>query len=159
VTLDGSQSTGVTGYSWSQTGGPIVALTGATTAKPTFTMPNTNDSLIFQLTVTGPGGSDYAVVQISPRPDVLTVDQAEYRRNGAEWRISGTASIVTTNTVTIYVVNGTTRTKLGTATVDALGVWSLRLGNSTVVPTTTSRLAVESTRGGILTGITIFIRN
>ena len=46
-------------------------LSSTTAVKPTFTMPNTADPLIFQLTVTGPGGTDVATVQISPIADVL----------------------------------------------------------------------------------------
>src|SRR3954451_16802414 len=50
VTLDGSASTGgVTGYSWAQVGGPAVPLTGATTAKATFTAPVSADPLSFTL--------------------------------------------------------------------------------------------------------------
>ena len=66
VTLDGSGSTGATSYLWKQTGGVTANLSSTTAVKPTFTMPNTPDPLIFQLTVTGPGGTDVATVQISP---------------------------------------------------------------------------------------------
>lgn len=64
VALDGSASTGpITGYSWNQTAGPAVTLTGADTAHPTFTAPSadalapgTDATLTFELTVTGAGG-------------------------------------------------------------------------------------------------------
>ena len=71
VTLDGSGSTGATSFLWKQTGGVTANLSSTTAVKPTFTMPNTADPLIFQLTVTGPGGTDVATVQISPVADVL----------------------------------------------------------------------------------------
>ncbi|MCU1396491.1 MAG: hypothetical protein JWM34_4919 [Ilumatobacteraceae bacterium] len=55
VVLDGSASTDADGnaitYSWQQTGGTTVALTGADTAKPTFTAPTVVDTLTFALVV------------------------------------------------------------------------------------------------------------
>ena len=93
-------------------------------------MPNTADPLIFQLTVTGPGGTDVATVQISPIPDVLTTSQVEFRQSKAEWRIVGTASVTTGNTITVWLGNTLSGTKLGTAGVDALGGWSLRLARA-----------------------------
>jgi len=159
VTLDASGSQGATGYSWTQTGGPAVTLNGRTTARPTFTMPATNDPLMFQVTVTGPGGSDVAVAQVSPRPDVLTVDQAEYRTSKGEWRISGTASITTGNQVTVYI-GGTpgTGTRVGApATVDALGVWSIRLNGPN--PGAVRVISLTSSRGGSLAGAPLVVRN
>src|SRR4029079_18823703 len=53
VTLDGSGSTGATSYLWKQTGGVTANLSSTTAIKPTFTMPNTPDPVIFQLTEIG----------------------------------------------------------------------------------------------------------
>jgi hypothetical protein len=67
VTLDGTGSTGpITSYSWTQTAGPAVTLTGADTAKPTFTAPTGDATLEFELTVDGAGGpsTDRAVVTV-----------------------------------------------------------------------------------------------
>ena len=105
VTLDGSASTGATSFLWAQTGGVPVTLSSTTAVKPTFKMPNTTDPLIFQLTVTGPGGSDVATVQINPKADVLTTTRVEFRTGTGEWRVEGTAQVVTGNTITIHIGN------------------------------------------------------
>ncbi|MEN9423009.1 MAG: hypothetical protein RL122_392 [Pseudomonadota bacterium] len=63
VTLDGSGSKDSDGtlatYAWKQTAGTTVALTGATTAKPTFTAPDVaaDTTLTFELTVTDNKGA------------------------------------------------------------------------------------------------------
>ena len=60
VTLDGSQSSGQStplSYSWSQTGGPAVTLSGANTASPSFTTPPHPTVLTFSLTVADKNGS------------------------------------------------------------------------------------------------------
>jgi cyclophilin family peptidyl-prolyl cis-trans isomerase len=62
VTLDGSASdpgdAAITHYTWTQTAGPAVALTGAGTAKPQFTAPNVtaDATLTFQLVVANAEG-------------------------------------------------------------------------------------------------------
>ncbi len=62
VTLNGTGSGDVDGdpitFSWTQTAGTVVTLTGATTASPTFTAPNGVTTLTFQLTVSD--GTDTA---------------------------------------------------------------------------------------------------
>jgi hypothetical protein len=158
VTLDGSGSTGASSFKWVQTGGVAATLSSTTVAKPTFTMPNTADPLIFQLTVTGPGGTDVASVQINPIPDVLTTSQIEFRTSKAEWRIQGTASVVTGNVITIWLGNTLTGTKLGTASVDALGAWSLRLANGPQPPASRT-ISIESSRGGVLLAQAVVVRN
>jgi hypothetical protein len=78
VTLDGSGSTDALGtivsYSWRQTGGsPTVSLSNATTAKASFTAPETytGASPIFELTITDNRGfthSDSCVVDVNGAP-------------------------------------------------------------------------------------------
>jgi hypothetical protein len=157
VTLNGSASTGATSFLWSQTGGAPVTLSSTTAVKPTFKMPSTTAPLIFQLTVTGPGGTDVASVQINPKADVLTTTRVEYRTGTGEWRVEGTVQVVTGNTVTVHIGNTLNGTKLGTAVPDALGTWSVRLIGPP--PDGTRTVSIESTRGGILLGVPINVRN
>jgi hypothetical protein len=157
VTLDGSASTGATGYSWSQIGGAAVTLSSSTAVKPTFKMPNTLNPVTFQLTVTGPGGTDVASVQVNPKPDVLTVTRSEYRTGTGEWRVEGTSQVLTGNTITVHIGNTLAGTKLGTASPDALGAWSVRLPGPP--PDGSRTVSIESTRGGILLGVAVNVRN
>jgi len=157
VTLDGSASTGATSYSWSQVGGAAVTLSSSTAVKPTFKMPNTLNPLTFQLTVTGPGGTDVATVQINPKADVLTTTRVEYRTGTGEWRVEGTSQVNTGNTITVHIGNSLAGTRLGTAAPDALGAWSVRLIGPP--PDGTRTVSVESSRGGVLLGVPINVRN
>jgi len=77
VTLDGSGSTDnedpfeALTFSWVQTGGPEVALSGETTANPTFTAPDPPATLTFQLTVTDSGdapSTDTVSVRVNSPP-------------------------------------------------------------------------------------------
>ena len=58
VNLNGTGSSDPNGdtltYAWTQTAGPPVTLSGANTATPSFTTPNANDDLTFQLQVCDP---------------------------------------------------------------------------------------------------------
>jgi Ca2+-binding RTX toxin-like protein len=69
VTLDGTGSSDPDsdplGYSWVQTGGPAVTLTGADSAQPTFTAPSGPASLTFELTVSDGQGTDTDAVTIT----------------------------------------------------------------------------------------------
>jgi hypothetical protein len=122
-------------------------------------MPNTADPVIFQLTVTGPGGTDVASVQVNPQPDVLTTSQVEFRQSKGEWRIVGTASVTNGNVVTAFLGNTLTGTKLvPSANVDALGGWSIRIPNGPQ-PTATRTISLSSTRGGVLLAIPVVVRN
>jgi len=80
-TLNGTGSTDsdgtITGYLWTQTGGPTVTLSSSTVASPTFTTPTIygGTTLTFQLQVTDSGGAtntDTMQVTVSTGPDTLS---------------------------------------------------------------------------------------
>jgi hypothetical protein len=124
-------------------------------------MPSTADPLVFQLTVTGPGGSDVSTVQISPQADVLPLpSQVEFRTSKGEWRIQGTAAVTTGNKVIVHLGNDLTGPILGPSggtDVDALGGWSLRINGP--APTASQTISIESTRGGVRLAIPVVVRS
>lgn len=77
--------------------------------------------------------------------DQLTAT-AEFRADKREWRIGGSASITTGNTITATNANGA---PIGTATVAADGSWTIRARNSTAAVTST--IKVKSSAGGSIT--------
>ena len=97
-------------------------------------------------------------MQISPVADVLDTSQVEFRQSKAEWRIVGTATVVTGNTVKVHLGDDLTGPVLGQASVDALGAWSLRLANGPQPPASRT-ISLESTRGGVKLAIPIVVRN
>lgn len=146
VRLDGGASTGAASFSWSAvSGGQAVALTGASTATPTFTMPNA--PVTATLTVTGPGGTATDSVTVSPQADVLA-GTAEFRTGKRQWRVRGTATGALPDTVTV-TLNGQL---IGTAAVDATGAWDVRpAAGQGPVPQAPATVTVTSTRGGSIT--------
>jgi hypothetical protein len=146
VKLNGTGSTDATGYSWTQTGGPSVTLTGAKTATPSFTMPKGADPLTFQLTASNASGADPTPdeVVITPQFDNVTISRAQYTRSTREWRVEGTTDVFGPG-VTITVFNGA-GTKIGSADADTLGAWKLRVANSPVA--STSPVTAKSSSGG-----------
>jgi hypothetical protein len=161
VTLDGTGSTtaGAT-YRWEQvlTGTPDpdkVTLTGATTLKPTFSLPvfsspMTNNPLTFRLTVTVGSTVRTDEVKVVPVPDRVTIGLAQWKTG--DLRIEGTGSVVG-GTVTIRVGSATGRI-LGQAAVTAAvapatgGVYTLRLRNAAAGTTNPGTVWIESTLGG-----------
>ncbi len=140
VQLAGGNSLGqITAYFWS---GPV-ALSDATIANPFFTAPSAPGgalALDFTLTVTdnlGTVSTDIVRINVSEPSaapaDVVTVDAAQYRRNRAQWRASGTSSVIANQIIDIYLGTAAgpdlTR-KIGEAVVDATGVWAYQGGRN-----------------------------
>ena len=161
VTLDGTGSTtaGAT-YKWEQVlssatdPNKISTLTGATTLKPTFSLPvfqptMTNDPLTFRLTVTVGTTVRTDEVKVVPVADRVTII-AQWK--SGDFRISGTGSVVG-STVTVRV-GGPTGRLLGQAAVTAAaapatgGVYSLRLRNAAAGTTNPGTVWVVSNTGG-----------
>ena len=158
VVLDATGSTGASTFAWTQVSGPAVTLTSADTARPTFTMPAAGSTaLVFQVDVTGPGGSDADQVSVTAIPDALAVSRAEYRPDSLEWRFDGTSSILDNNIVTVYLGNGTTGPVIGSAQVDTTGAWSVRQRDSQILPGGNTTVTIVSSRGGLLQGFQFVI--
>ncbi|UKA54164.1 hypothetical protein LFT45_21090 [Arthrobacter sp. FW305-BF8] len=173
VQLDGSTSTGAASYKWLQTGGPKVAVSGDTTAKPTITLPfyakntdtaplaaSTNGPVVMQLIVTDTNGigSAPATVNLTVQPDTVAVAGSRHRL-GTELRVTGTSTLAgntavlaPATTVVIYdTTPGRAATKIGTAQVDTLGAWSYRAKPGPNRQITS--VLVQSSRGGTATGV------
>jgi hypothetical protein len=152
VTLDGTGSTDATTYAWTQTGGPTVTLTGANTAKPTFRFPKQNVTLTFSLKASGAAGSTTDEVKVSTTPDRLTASLVQFTTSKAEWRLTGTDSLVGPG-VSIKIHNGATVAAPvigGTPTpVDTLGAWTARFTGP--VPAAGRQVTLESSAGAVQT--------
>ncbi|WP_044022787.1 PKD domain-containing protein [Bacillus sp. SG-1] len=154
-----SRSTGViSDYNWSQVSGPPVTLTNPDSPVSTFTFPNQQATLVFELTVVGPGGSSSDTVEISAAEDVLAITRAEFRTRDAEWRISGTTTATNGVTVTIYLGDDLNGPVLAEAIADNLGEWEFRVEGSSITPDNSRSISVQSSLGGTLLDIPINIR-
>jgi len=165
VTLDGSASTGAATYAWTQVPGaglPTAVLTGANTAKPTFSFPGyvfpaASGALTFQLVVGNSAGlSAPALVKITPTSDAIAITVASYTRNRSAWRIDGTSTILAGQRVVAHLgpLSGPV---LGTAVVDVLGAFSVR-NSPGIVGRNGQTVSVESPLGGTAAGFAVRIR-
>jgi hypothetical protein len=113
VSLDGSASSdpdgSIASYAWTQTGGPAVTLSNATTATPSFTTPDVTAStvLTFQLTVTdnqGKTGADTIAVTVDDA-NVIPIANAGVDFSAPDLTVvslNGTASSDPDGTITAY---------------------------------------------------------
>ena len=112
MTLNGNGSTDTDGtiasYSWAQTGGTAVTLTGANTATPSFTAPIGPATLTFELTVTDNDGAtdtDTVVVNVSEPGNVAPTADAgpdQTVASGATVNLTGNGSTDTDGTIASY---------------------------------------------------------
>jgi hypothetical protein len=152
--LNASASTGAATFAWSQVSGAAAALTNANSAQASFTMPASSTPLVFKVTVTGPGGTATDEVTVTAQADQLSTTRAQYTVSQAQWRIDGSASILDNNIITVFLGNGTGGTVIGSAQVDPVaGTFDVRVRGSNVSPTGFSTVTVQSSRGGLLTGV------
>lgn len=175
VTLDGTASRGET-YSWRQVSGPAVTLTGATTAKPTFTYPlqalpaspgpnpgfvYDNSPVVLELTVKNPVSTIGVTDQVVIRPQAETLNTGlavRFRTGSGEWRIAGTSSLVAGQRIEAVVGNTLTGRVIGNAQADAAGAFSIRL-NAAGPPAGTTTVSLVSTTGGVTLAFPINITN
>ena len=99
VNLDGSASSdsdgSIASYSWAQTSGNSVSLSGANTATPSFTAPalSVSATLTFELTVTDDrGATDTDTVTITVNP-VAGQNQAPTANAGSAQNVTGTSAV------------------------------------------------------------------
>jgi hypothetical protein len=144
-----------------------VTITGATTAKPTVTVPYFTATsatapaaaavpLTFQLTVTNSKGviASSVTTELPVQADTLTIAAGARHKIGTELRVDGTSLIggaagvrtPATSVVVWDITKPAAPVKLGTAPVDTLGAWSLKLKPGPTVQVT--NVLVQSTRGG-----------
>ncbi|MFC7534399.1 hypothetical protein [Actinoplanes sp. GCM10030250] len=173
VTMDGSGSQGAETYAWRQVSGPAVTMTGATTARPTFTYPAltlpavpgpnaayayNNDPVVLELTVRNPSGAQSARVTARPQAESLTGLAVRYRTGNNEWRISGTSSLLAGQRVVAVLGSTLTGRVIGTAvTVDAAGAFSIRVTGPN--PGTVRTISLVTTTGGQSLAVPVTVTN
>jgi hypothetical protein len=158
VRLDATGSTGATSYAW-MSANPAVTLTGADTATPSFAFPKQTAPVTFTLTVTGPGGTASDTVAISGIDDPLTVTagKARYTTSKREYDISGTATQLASNAITVHAGRTLGGAVLGTVAVDPLtGAWRFRVPNLALDASRT--FSIESARGGRLLAVALQVQ-
>ncbi|BEL11677.1 hypothetical protein Q0Z83_098680 [Actinoplanes sichuanensis] len=173
VNLDGSASTGVETFAWTQVSGPTVSLTGANSSKPTFVYPNQampaapgpnaafvydNEPVVLELTTRNPSGSSSSRVTIRPQAETFTGLTVRYRTGNNEWRISGTSNLLAGQRVTAVLGNALTGRVIGTpVTVDAAGAFSIRVTGPT--PGTIRTISLVSSTGGQVLAFPVNVTN
>ena len=160
ATLDASASQGATTYAWRQVSGPSVTLSGAGTARPTFTMPLialpaspgpnatyavNNTPLTFEVTTTGPRGTGTDQVVVNAQPETLSAVTAQYRTRG-EWRLSGTSNLLAGQRVAIVLGSTLRGQVIATTTVGVTGTFDVR--PTTPNPGTTTTVSIVTATGG-----------
>ncbi len=150
-------NTPVTGYVLTATptaGAPVEVKTDAAARNAALSGLTNGTTYTLKLVATSAAGnSAEATFGTGASNTVTPADQltatAEYRADRREWRIAGSASITTGNTITVTNASGA---PIGTATVAADGSWTIRARNSNAAVTPT--IKVTSSAGGSTTAPT-----
>jgi hypothetical protein len=100
-------------------------------------------------------------VALAPRTDTLAVTASRFESSKSRWTISGTATMLTSNQVTVHAGPTKAGPVIGRATVvptgATAGTWAVDARDSNVPVSAancgggTSCVTVESTRGGLTT--------
>jgi hypothetical protein len=173
VALDGSRSTTAESYSWTQVSGPTVTLSGATTAKPTFTFPLqllpatpgpnptyvfSNDPVVLQLTVRNPAGLSTSTVSVRPLADGFNTLSVKYRTGNNEWRIAGNVNLLAGQRVSAVLGSTLTGRVIGTpAQADGTGAFAIRVTGP--APGAVRTISLVSTTGGVSLAFPVAVTN
>ncbi|GAB1642156.1 PKD domain-containing protein [Krasilnikovia sp. MM14-A1259] len=174
VTLDGSKSTAAETYSWAQVSGPAVTLTGASSAKPSFTFPTqalpaspgpnagfvyNNDPVVLELTIRNAAGISTDQVVVTPQAETLSGLTVRYRTGNNEWRISGTSSLLQGQRVAVVLGSTLTGRVIGTGTVDAAGAFSIRVTGPVPATNPAPTVSFVTTTGASQLGFAVSVTN
>lgn len=150
-------NTPVTGYiltATPPTGTPVTVTTDAAARSAVLNRLTNGTTYALKLVATSAAGNSApATFGTGASATVKPADQltatAQFRSDRGEWRIGGTASVTTGNTITARSTNAA-RTVIGTAVVAADGSWTIRTRNSPAA-TGTSTITITSSAGGSIT--------
>jgi len=122
----------------------------ANLSAPAITFAAPGEPVTFQVTATGRNGTATDTVTVTPA-EQLTVGSAELRTRDRQWRVSGTSSDTTLNTVEVYLATttGTKGALVGSAAVDATGAWTVVAPNGVSPGSAFTRVIAESSNGTV----------
>ncbi len=164
VTLNGTASVDndgtIAAYAWTQTFGPPVTLTNASTAQPSFTAPqvSTSTSLTFSLVVTDNRGATSSAatagVAVNPPPlaTVTTTGVIRFARvpfRDGPFRLDYANTVLQpARGVLVRAIDATTQMVLATDTTTSTGSYSMVVpGNTTLTIQVVARMQRASTSG------------
>jgi hypothetical protein len=111
----------------------------------------------------GQGGSATSTVTVNvvaAPNEVIAINQAEFRRTAARWRINGTDTVLAGQTLNLDLVQPTGAVlPIGTASVDAAGAWVFDQTGVNVVPLAGARVRATSQLTGATQNRLVTIRN
>jgi len=140
------------------TGGTVAHDGGSVTYQPAAGFSGTDT---FTYTIAdGQGATATAEVTVAvAAPEALIVTLAEFRLGAPnEWRVTGTTTAPGAR-ITIFIGPTLGGQTLATVTADALGAWTFRQRNATVLPDATRTISLSSTGGSTRLGIPVTVRN